>query len=119
MLLYEFREYSCSRATLSRAFFALLLSLSFLLNRFCALANFFWYLINAFKGFTFSPSEVTKKSVKPKSIPTVLSTLANDLISSSEQKDTKYLSAQSLAIFMLEYLPSNGRNHLILGAQLT
>ncbi|MEN9946405.1 MAG: hypothetical protein RLZZ293_791 [Pseudomonadota bacterium] len=49
----------CSRATLSRASFALLLPLSFLLNRFCNLANFFWYLINAFKGFTFSPSEVS------------------------------------------------------------
>jgi hypothetical protein len=46
--------------------------------------------------------------------------LGNNLISSSEQKDTKYLSAQSLEIVMLECLPSNGHDHLTLrGYQLT
>jgi hypothetical protein len=53
--------------------------------------------------------EVTKKSVKPNPL---FCQLRYDLVSTSEQNDTKYLTAQSLEIVVLECLPSNERYHL-------
>lgn len=70
------------------------------------MTSFLSYLFNILGFSTISPSDVTRKSFSPKSIPIALLFLGNSSISSSTNTDRKYLFVLVLDMVQFLILPS-------------
>ena len=88
--------FAWSRATFKRALARFFEPFCFLFNRRCSRANRFAYL-TVWRGLPcLNPVSVMKRSLKPKSMPTVEVVIGSDTGSNSQRLDTKYRPAASL-----------------------